>query len=102
MILSVASSFVVAAIAPWLVRRIGRNAFAVLAALPVATTGWALAQAPAVFAGTPVVESRAWIPAHGVALAFRCDALALLMVFLAAGIGVLVLLYCARYFADDE
>ncbi|MFE3199380.1 Na+/H+ antiporter subunit A [Embleya sp. NPDC059237] len=102
MILSVASYFVVAAIAPWLVRRLGRNAFVVLAALPVATTGWALAQAGPVFDGHALVESRAWIPQQGVALAFRCDALALLMVFLAAGVGVLVLVYCARYFDDDE
>ncbi|MGW1988849.1 Na+/H+ antiporter subunit A [Embleya sp. NPDC001921] len=102
MIFSVASYFVVAAIAPWLVRRLGRNAFLVLAALPVATTGWALAQAASVFDGEPVVESRAWIPEEGVYLAFRCDALALLMVFLAAGVGVLVLVYCARYFAADE
>jgi multicomponent Na+:H+ antiporter subunit A len=99
---SVASYFVVAAIAPWLVQRLGRNAFLVLAALPAVTTGWALAQASAVFDGTPVVETHEWIPRHGVVLAFRCDALALLMVFLAAGIGVLVLVYCARYFADDE
>ncbi|WP_439673679.1 Na+/H+ antiporter subunit A [Embleya sp. MST-111070] len=102
MILSVASYFVVAAIAPWLVRRLGRNAFLVLAALPVATTGWALAQAGSVFDGHALVESRAWIPEQGVSLAFRCDALALLMVFLAAGVGVLVLVYCARYFDDDE
>lgn len=102
MILSVASYFVVAALAPWLVRRFGRNAFLVLAALPAATTGWALARAGAVFDGDVVVETRAWIPRIGVALAFRCDALALLMVFLAAGVGVLVLVYCARYFADDE
>ncbi|MYS83575.1 Na+/H+ antiporter subunit A [Embleya scabrispora] len=102
MIFSVASYFVVAAIAPWLVRRLGRNAFLVLAALAVATTGWALTRATSVFDGRPVVESREWIPQQGVSLAFRCDALALLMVFLAAGVGVLVLVYCARYFAADE
>ncbi|MFF7243427.1 Na+/H+ antiporter subunit A [Embleya sp. NPDC008237] len=102
MIFSVASYFVVAAVAPWLVRRLGRDAFLVLAALPVATTGWASAQAGAVFDGRSVVESREWIPRYGVSLAFRCDALALLMVFLAAGVGVLVLVYCARYFAADE
>ena len=98
----VASYFVVAALTPWLVRMFGRNAFLVVAALPAATTGWAMSRASEVFDGTPVVESHTWIPRLGVALAFRVDALALLMVFLAAGVGVLVLVYCARYFDDDE
>ena len=42
------------------------------------------------------------MPQYGFSLAFRLDALSLLLLCLATGIGALVLVYCARYFDSDE
>ncbi|HEY9438470.1 MAG TPA: proton-conducting transporter membrane subunit, partial [Streptomyces sp.] len=92
--------FVLAACARPLVRRLGRLAFLVLALPPAATTCWALAQWGTAAAGRAVTWSWEWIPDYGVSLALRLDALAELMVLLAAGVGALVLLYCAAYFTD--
>ncbi|WP_371775640.1 Na+/H+ antiporter subunit A [Streptomyces sp. NBC_01438] len=93
--------FVLAACAHPLVRRLGTRAFVVLALPPAATTCWALAQWDTAASGAAVTWSWQWIPDYGVALGLRLDALAELMVLLAAGVGTLVLLYCASYFTDD-
>ncbi|MCX4769137.1 Na(+)/H(+) antiporter subunit A [Streptomyces sp. ADI92-24] len=93
--------FVLAACALPLVRRLGTRAFVVLALPPAATTCWALAQWDTVASGSSVTWSWNWIPAYDVSLGLRLDALAELMVLLAAGVGTLVLLYCASYFTDD-
>ncbi|MEV0785999.1 Na+/H+ antiporter subunit A [Streptomyces sp. NPDC050423] len=93
--------FVLAACARPLVRRLGRRAFVVLALPPAATTCWALAQWDTAASGSSVTWSWNWIPAYDVSLGLRLDALAELMVLLAAGVGTLVLLYCASYFTDD-
>ncbi|WP_133742401.1 Na+/H+ antiporter subunit A [Actinorugispora endophytica] len=94
--------FAAAALAPLLVRWWGRNAFLALALVPAATTGWALAQALGVVAGTPVGVRIPWAPEYHLTLAFRMDTLSLVMTLIAAGIGTLILVYCARYFTDDE
>ncbi|GFM99929.1 hypothetical protein Sfulv_47400 [Streptomyces fulvorobeus] len=93
--------FVLAACASLLVRRLGRRAFLVLALPPAATTAWAAVRWEGAADGEAVTWSWQWIPAYDVSVALRLDALAELMVLLAAGIGTLVLLYCASYFDDD-
>lgn len=92
--------FVLAACARPLVRRLGARAFVVLALPPAATTCWALAQWDTAASGGSVTWSWTWIPAYDVSAGLRLDALAELMVLLAAGVGTLVLLYCASYFKD--
>jgi multicomponent Na+:H+ antiporter subunit A len=91
-----------AVLAPALVGRFGRAAFPLLALAPAAAFGWAVAQAPAVVGGHPVEQVTDWVPQYGVALAFRLDALSLILLCLAGGVGALVLVYCARYFDSDE
>ncbi|MFI6605116.1 Na+/H+ antiporter subunit A [Streptomyces sp. NPDC050507] len=93
--------FVLAACARPLVRWLGARAFVVLALPPAATTCWAFAQWDTAASGDSVTWSWNWIPAYDVSVALRLDALAELMVLLAAGVGTLVLLYCASYFSDD-
>lgn len=93
--------FVLAACAGPLVRRLGRRAFLVLALPPAAATVWAAFRWDGAADGRSVTWAWQWIPAYDVTVALRLDALAELMVLLAAGIGTLVLLYCASYFADD-
>ncbi|MFJ2244064.1 Na+/H+ antiporter subunit A [Streptomyces sp. NPDC087862] len=92
--------FVLAACARPLVRALGRRAFVVLALPPAAATAWAVTQWNTVASGGAVTWSWRWMPAYDVTVALRFDALAELMVLLAAGIGTLVLLYCASYFTD--
>lgn len=92
--------FVLAAFARPLVRALGRRAFVVLALPPAAATVWAATQWNTAASGSAVTWTWRWMPAYDVTVALRFDALAELMVLLAAGIGTLVLLYCASYFTD--
>ncbi|MFC8231460.1 proton-conducting transporter membrane subunit, partial [Streptomyces sp. NPDC057284] len=93
--------FVLAVCAAPLVRRLGSRAFVVLALPPAAATVWAATQWNTAASGGSVTWSWRWMPAYDVFVELRLDALAELMVLLAAGIGALVLLYCASYFSDD-
>ncbi|MER5423594.1 Na+/H+ antiporter subunit A [Streptosporangium roseum] len=90
---------VAAVCAPALVRRLGRDAFLVLALPPACGLGYALWVA---VSGVPVESRHDWAPALGLGLSFRVDPLALLMTFLVTGVGALVLLYCSRYFDAGE
>ncbi|MFJ8978003.1 Na+/H+ antiporter subunit A [Streptomyces sp. NPDC102282] len=101
MIALIVSHFVLAACAGPLVRRLGRLAFVVLALPPAAATVWAATRWAGAADGKAVTWSWEWIGTYDVSVALRLDALAELMVLLAAGVGMLVLLYCASYFSDD-
>ncbi|MEV1000448.1 Na+/H+ antiporter subunit A [Nonomuraea sp. NPDC050202] len=88
---------VAAACAPWLAARLGRACFAVLAVPPGAAfcyTMWLAVR------GLPVRESTPW--ASGMELSFRADPLAVLMMSLVTGVGVLVLCYSARYLPEGD
>ncbi|MFJ2739499.1 Na+/H+ antiporter subunit A [Streptomyces sp. NPDC087440] len=98
----VLAHFVVALGAAPLVRRWGPRAFALLAVPPAVALGWALTRWGEVVDGRPAEEAWTWIEEYGVEVAFRLDALSLLMVLLAAGIGAVVLLYCVSYFEAGE
>ncbi|WP_427172796.1 Na+/H+ antiporter subunit A [Arthrobacter sp. 92] len=111
MITVLAVHFAVAAVAPLLFRKFGRNAFYALAAVPAGSFIWLVLQHPAVYrAGsgtTPaepgfISEIVPWVPDLKIDLAFRMDALAWIMSLLVLGVGALVLVYCARYFKDKD
>ncbi|MGW4229365.1 Na+/H+ antiporter subunit A [Streptomyces sp. NPDC004980] len=102
MIALIVCHFTLAACTRPLVRRFGRHAFVVLALPPAAATVWAATQWSTTAAGRSVDQAWEWIPAYDVWVGLRLDALAELMVLLAAGVGTLVLLYCASYFTDDS
>ncbi|HET8600209.1 MAG TPA: Na+/H+ antiporter subunit A [Segeticoccus sp.] len=91
-----------AVVAPLLVRLWGRKAFLLLAAPPAAAAAWALSQTGAVLGGHLPSTSVPWVPSIGMGLSFRLDTLAWLLTLVVGGVGALVLLYCADYFADDE
>ncbi|ROP27145.1 Na+/H+ antiporter subunit A [Pseudokineococcus lusitanus] len=93
---------VAALVAPTLVRLLGRRAFLLLALVPLASCAWLVAQLPTVQAGGDRVETVAWAPLLQLELAFRVDGLALVLGLLVAGVGALVLAYCAAYFDDGE
>lgn len=90
---------VAAVLAPALVRRLGRDAFFVLAVPPVCGFAYTLWVA---LTGVPVESHHSFAPALGLGLSFRADALAVLMMSLVTGVGALVLLYCSRYFAPGD
>lgn len=94
--------FLAAAAAPALVRLIGRRAFLVLAVLPAATTVWALTLYDDVADGGTVTSVVDWVPSIGLELAFAVSTLQWVMLLIVAGIGVLVMTYCAWYFKDGD
>ncbi|MGY1760078.1 Na+/H+ antiporter subunit A [Geodermatophilus sp. SYSU D00779] len=89
-------------LAPVLVRWWGRQAFLALALVPAAGFVWVLSRLGPVLAGEELRETVPWIPALQLDVALRLDALALAFAALVTGVGALVLVYCARYFAPGE
>ncbi|WP_445155921.1 Na+/H+ antiporter subunit A [Arthrobacter sp. Hor0625] len=103
MITVLAVHFAVAAVAPFLFRWLGRNAFYVLAAVPAGSFIWLALQHGAVYSDAGSTAAvLPWIPDLGLELAFRMDALAWVMSLLVLGVGALVLVYCARYFKSKD
>ncbi|MGM0385728.1 MAG: Na+/H+ antiporter subunit A, partial [Actinomycetota bacterium] len=88
-----------ALVAPVLVGWLGRRAFLVLAAVPASAAVWAAANTGAVLSGELPSQTVLWVGGLGMHLAFRLDALSWLMMLIVGGIGSLVLVYSAVYFA---
>jgi multicomponent Na+:H+ antiporter subunit A len=104
-----AVTFAAATVAPWIFRKLQRNAFYVLAAVPAAAFVWLLLQYDRVYpgkGGNPtggfIEENLPWIPNLKLDFAFRMDVLAWVMSLLVLGVGSLVLVYCARYFKNKD
>lgn len=102
MLVLVVSHFVGAALAPSLVRALGRRAFLVLALVPACAFGWAVAQTSTVADGGVEYAVTGWVPALNLDLAFALGSLQWVMMLIVTGIGALVLFYCTWYFSDDE
>jgi multicomponent Na+:H+ antiporter subunit A len=81
--------------------RLGHRAFLVGAVVPAATFVWVCTQLGQVTDGTPPTEQVSWVPDLGLAVDLRLDGLAATMSLIVCGVGVLILLYSARYFAAD-
>ncbi|GAA2003783.1 Na+/H+ antiporter subunit A [Brevibacterium samyangense] len=99
--------FVAALLSQPLFRLLGRNAFLLVALVPLAGLVVSLARAPAVLGlggGDPVAweERFRWLPALDLAIVFRMDSLSWVLSLLVTGVGALVFVYCARYFEADE
>ena len=89
-------------VTPALTRRLGPRVFYLVALLPAATFVFTLGQTGLVTRGGAATQSIPWIPQLGVSLSFRVDTLAWLLALVVTGVGALVLVYCARYFAAEE
>lgn len=94
--------FLVAALAPRLVRGNAARPGLLLSLLPLSLLVWliALHGAP-VLSGQVIVESRPWIEGLSVAASFRLDGLSLLMSVLILGIGAPVVAYAGAHLGDD-
>ena len=87
---------------PALTRVFGVRVFLLVAVVPAAAFVYTLTQTPAVIAGTASVETLPWIPQLGLDLTVRVDTLSWLLALIVTGIGALVILYCVKYFTDNE
>lgn len=92
---------VAALLMPLVMRWLGLTGFVVAALVPIAAFVQAIAVAPRVLEGSPLVETVPWIPQLQLALAMRMDTLSWIMTLVVTGVGALVLIYCARYFNAD-
>ncbi|WP_063016219.1 Na+/H+ antiporter subunit A [Nocardia niwae] len=88
---------VAALLAPLCVRVLGRNAFFLLASVPFGSLGWVIANW-----SEPQRVRLAWAPSIALNIELRFDTLAAVLCALVLGIGALVLVYCGRYFENDE
>ncbi|WP_055592047.1 Na+/H+ antiporter subunit A [Streptomyces hirsutus] len=86
---------------PWWEKRLGRAMWFVAALVPLATVVWAGTRAARVLDGGAYQESLYWAPSLGLTVDLRLDALSLLMLWVVAGVGALVLLYC-RYYVERD
>ncbi|WP_035814096.1 Na+/H+ antiporter subunit A [Jiangella gansuensis] len=104
MLALIAAHLVVAATAPLLVAWLHRRAFLVLALVPAASFGWAVAMTPEVAgpAGGAIEQQVAWVQTLGLELTFRLTTLSWAMMLLVTGVGALVLAYCAYYFRPGD
>ncbi|GAA3171152.1 hypothetical protein GCM10020255_059890 [Rhodococcus baikonurensis] len=64
---------------------------------PLAGLGWVIDKW-----GTVESLHITWVPGLSMDIDFRFDALSAIMAVLVLGVGTLILIYCARYFNDDE
>ena len=102
MLALVLTHFALAAVAPVLVRALGRRAFVVLAVVPLVAFGWALTWTGPLADGATTTQVIEWVPALGLELAFAMGSLQWVMTLVVTGIGSLILFYCTWYFTDDE
>lgn len=99
--LTLLAAHVAAALAaPWLLGRLGRRGFWVLALAPASAAAWALAWTDRVRRGGGPADDLTWIDQLGLHLAFRLDTLSWLMTLIVGGVGALVLVYCSAYFKE--
>lgn len=91
----------VAAAIPWWQRRLGRAVWIVAALVPLAAVVWAGTRAARVLDGGEYGETLSWAASLGLTVDLRLDALSLLMLWIVAGVGALVLLYC-RYYVERD
>jgi multicomponent Na+:H+ antiporter subunit A len=95
--------FVVASIlAPLITKWQGTRVFYLLALVPIFGVVQTLARSPEVLGDDIVRESYSWVPQIGLSLSVRLDVISWVMSLIVLGVGALVLIYCARYFAASE
>ncbi|TVP82880.1 putative monovalent cation/H+ antiporter subunit A [Thioalkalivibrio sp.] len=97
MLYAILSTFVLAALAPWVHRLTGRYSGWVLALLPAALFLYFASFLPAINAGEVVILVTPWMPGLDIQLSFLVDGLSLLFALLISGIGFFIVSYAGRY-----
>ncbi|MQS05140.1 hypothetical protein FNX44_025505, partial [Streptomyces sp. OF1] len=99
---SLAAMWALAAVAPLIERRLGRETGYVLAAALLILAGLLGVVARDPLTGAPTSAEWRWKPSLEVAFSLRLDGLAWLFCLLVLGVGALIFAYCARYLPEDE
>ena len=102
MLLAVGSIFLTAALAPLVVRLLGRHAGWLLSLVPLGAFASLMRHVPRISDGAVLRESFAWMPAVDISLAFYLDGLSLLFGLLVTGIGTLIVIYAGGYLAHND
>lgn len=102
MLLAVLGVFVTAALAPLVVRALGRHSGWALGLVPLGIFAYLAAQTPEVAHGEPIREVHNWMPAYDLPLSFYLDGLSLLFALLVTGIGTLIVVYSSGYLAHND
>ncbi|MCW4463952.1 Na+/H+ antiporter subunit A [Glutamicibacter sp. MNS18] len=112
MLIILIALFATAALCPLIFRYFRRNGFYIVAAVPAVGFAWLLTQFPAILSSqldsangqpnAPPSIEYTWIDGFLVNLDFRLDTLAAVLLLLILGVGALVLVYCGRYFKNDD
>jgi len=102
MLYAILSTFVLAALAPWVHQLTGRHSGWVLALLPAALFVYFASFLPAINAGASVVIVTPWMPGLDIQLSFLVDGLSLLFALLISGIGFFIISYAGRYLEGDR
>jgi multicomponent Na+:H+ antiporter subunit A len=97
MLYAILSTFLLAALAPWVHRLTGRHSGWVLALLPAGLFLYFASFLPAINAGEVVVLVTPWMPGLDIQLSFLVDGLSLLFALLISGIGFFIVSYAGRY-----
>lgn len=82
--------------------RVGRSGFLIAALAPLSSLIWLVSASPSIVDGETRTWSADWVPSLGLAIEFRADGLSLVMLWLVAGVGLLVCLYSYRYFSASK
>lgn len=102
MLLAVLSIFVTAALAPVVVRLLGRASGWALGLVPLGVFVYFAQKLPQIAHGSPLRQSTDWFPALDAPLSFYLDGLSLLFALLVTGIGTLIVVYSGGYLAHHE
>jgi multicomponent Na+:H+ antiporter subunit A len=102
MLLAVLSVFLTAALAPLVVRALGRHSGWVLGLVPLGIFAYLSSKLTEVAHGTPIREVHTWMPAYDLPLSFYLDGLSLLFALLVTGIGALIVIYSSGYLAHND
>jgi multicomponent Na+:H+ antiporter subunit A len=102
MLLAVLSIFVGAALAPLVVRLLGRASGWVLALLPLGVFTYFAQTLPEVAHGETLRHVYEWVPSLDTPLSFYLDGLSLLFALLVTGIGTLIVVYAGGYLAHHH
>ncbi|MEZ4598242.1 MAG: hydrogen gas-evolving membrane-bound hydrogenase subunit E [Syntrophotaleaceae bacterium] len=99
---AVGSVFLLALLAPGLIRIFRSRSGWWMAAPPLALTIYFLARIEAVSRGGTFTEAWPWLPELGIGLTFQLDGLSLVFVLLITGVGALIMLYSGSYLAGHK
>ena len=102
MLLAVLSIFVGAALAPLVVRLLGRAAGWGLGLVPLGVFVFFAEKLPRIAHGETIRHVHEWLPSLNTPLSFYLDGLSLLFALLVTGIGALIVVYAGGYLAHHE